>query len=90
MTKSFAILLMVTMLLVDGACWLHHIRADHEAALFDEIAAQAELNRMDLQILGKNLDNLNRETRFVLAELPIFYEHFHICATWEVKTTNQR
>jgi hypothetical protein len=45
---------------------------------------------MDLQILGKNLDNLNRETRFVLAELPIFYEHFHICATWEVKTTNQR
>jgi hypothetical protein len=90
MSKSLAILLMATMLLVDGACWLHNIRADHEAALIDEIAAQAELNRIDLQTLGENLDNLNREARFALAALPIFYEHFHVCSTWKVKRANHR
>ena len=90
MSKSLAILLMATMLLVDGACWLHNISADREAALIDEIAAQAELNRIDLQTLGENLDNLNRETRLALAELPVFYEHFHVCSTWNVKRTNQR
>jgi hypothetical protein len=90
MSKSLAILLMATVLLIDGACWLHNIRADHEAALIDEIAAQAELNRIDLQTLGEKLDNLNREARFALADLPIFYEHFHVCSSWKVKRANHR
>jgi hypothetical protein len=90
MSKSLAILLMATVLLVDGACWLHNIRANYEAALIDEIAAQAELNRIDLQTLGENLDNLNQATRFALADLPIFYEHFHVCSSWKVKTASQR
>jgi hypothetical protein len=90
MSKSLAILLMVTVLFVDGACWLHNVRANHEAALIDEIAAQAELNRIDLQTLGEKLDNLNREARFALANLPIFHEHFHVCSTWKVKRANHR
>jgi hypothetical protein len=76
---------MATMLLVDGACLLHNIRADHEAALLDEIASQAELNRICLKALGEQLDNLDREASFTHANLPIFYEHFHVCSTWEVE-----
>jgi len=90
MSKFLAIFLMAAMILVDGACWLHHIKAGHEAALVDEIAAQAELNRIDLQTLGEKLDNLNREARFALANLPIFCEHFHVCSTWKVKRANHR
>jgi len=90
MSKALAIFLLVTMLLIDGACWLHDMRADHEAALIDQIASQADLNRMALQALGENLDHLNRETQFVLADLPIFYEHFHVCSTWTMERANPR
>ena len=90
MSRSSAILLMAIMLLVDGACWLHHIRSDHEAARIDEIAVVAELNQIDLQTLGNELDNLGKEADFALANLPVFYEHFHVCSTWKVKRANHR
>ncbi len=89
MSRSLAIFLMATMLLIDGACLLHNMRADHEAALVDEIASQAELNRICLQTLGVELDNLDLEANFVLANLPIFYEHFHVCSTWKAETTRK-
>ncbi len=90
MRRSSAILLMGIMLLVDGACWLHHMRSDHEAALIDEIALVAELNQIDLQTLENEIDNLGKEAGFALANLPIFYEHFHVCSTWKVKRANHR
>jgi hypothetical protein len=90
MSRSSAIFLMATMLFVDGACWLHHIRSDREAALIDEIAIVAELNQMDLHSLGNELENLAKEADFALENLPIFYEHFRVCSTWKVKRANHR
>jgi hypothetical protein len=90
MSKSLAILLLVTMLLIDGACWLHQMRADQEAALIDQVAAQVELNRMALQSLGEDLDNLNCKTQFALSDLRIFYEHFRLCSTWNMEQGNPR
>lgn len=90
MSKSLAILLLVTMLLIDGGCWLHQMRADQEAALIDQVAAQVQLNRMALQSLGKDLDKLSCKTQFALSDLGIFYEHFHVCSTWNMERGKPR
>ena len=80
MAISSAILFMAIMVFASGGFALQSIRASHETSLWDEIATQVELNRIQLNNLQGELVQLEQQEFFVSNCLCIYYEHFNECA----------
>jgi hypothetical protein len=83
MVRSSAINLFMTILVFACAgLALQSVRAGHGTALWDEIATQVELNRIDLKGLQGELDQLEHQKCFVSKSLDIYYEYLDECSTW--------
>lgn len=80
MARSSAILFMAIMVFASGGFALQSIRASHETSLWNEIATQVELNRIQLNNLQGELVQLEQQESFVSKSLGVYYEHFNECA----------
>lgn len=76
---------MAIMVFASAGFALQSIRASHEAALWDDIATQVELNRIQLKSLKGELDQLERQECFVSKSLEMCYEYLDVCSTWEME-----
>lgn len=80
MARSSAIFFMVIMVFASGGFALQSIKASHETSLWNEIATQVELNRIQLNNLQGELVQLEKQEFFVSNCLDIYNEHFDVCA----------
>lgn len=85
MVRSLAMNLFVAIMVFASAGFaMKSIRATHETALWDEVAPQVELNRIQLKGLQRELDQLEQQKCFVSESLTIYYEYLNECSTWEM------
>ena len=85
MVRSLAInLFMAIMVFASAGFALQSIKAWHETSLWDEIATQVELNRVRLNGMQGELDELEQQKCFVSKSLNIYYEYLNECSTWEM------
>ena len=80
MARSSAILFMTIMVFASGGLALQSIKASHETSLWNEIAIQVELNRIQLNNLQGELVQLEQQESFVSNCLGVYYKHFNMCA----------
>ncbi len=86
MFKSLIInLFMAMMVFASAALALHSIRVGYDAAPWDDVATQVELNRIELKSLKGELDQLEGQVRFVSSSLGMCYEYLDMCSTWEME-----
>jgi hypothetical protein len=78
-------LFMAIMVFASAGFALQSIRASHDAALWDDVATQVELNRIQLESLKEELDQLDRQVCFIGNSLGLCYEYLDVCSTWEMK-----
>jgi hypothetical protein len=81
MARSSAILFLAIMVFASGGSALQSIKASHETSLWDEIATQVELNRIQLNCLQGELVQLEQQESFVSNCLGVYCEHFDVCDT---------
>ena len=85
MVRSSAInFFMAIMVFAAAGFAVQSIRTSNEPALWDEIATQVELNRIQLKSLQGELDQLERQECFVSKSLGIYYEYLDVCSSWEM------
>ena len=83
MVRSSAInLFMAIMVFASAGFTLQSIRASRETALWDEIASQVEVNRIQLKSLQGELDQLEQQKYFVSKSLDVYYEYLDECSTF--------
>ena len=80
MARSSAILFMAIVVFASGSFAVQSIRASHETSLWNEIATQVELNRIQLNCLQGELVQLEQQGSFVTTSLDVYCEHFDVCA----------
>jgi hypothetical protein len=81
MIRFYAVLFIAIMVFFAAGFALQTIRVAHNAVLWEEIATQVELNRMQLKRLQQGLDQLEQQVGFVSKTLRIHYEYFDACPT---------
>ena len=81
MVRSSAILFMAIMVFASGNSTLKCIKASHDTSLWNDIATQVELNRIQLNNLQGELVQLEQQESFVSNCLNVYCEHFDVCAT---------
>jgi hypothetical protein len=75
-------LFMAIMIFASAGFTLQSIRASRETALWDEIASQVEVNRIQLKSLQSELDQLEQQKYFVNKSIDVYYEYLDECSTF--------
>ena len=85
MVRSLALnLFMAIMVFASADFAIQSIRASHDTALWDEVAIQVEMNRIQLRGLQGELHQLEQQKCFVSKSLDVYYEYLNECSTWDM------
>jgi hypothetical protein len=77
-TRSAIILLIAIIAFAAAGFLLQTVRASDEAALVEDIATHVKLNRIELQRLQGELDQLQHQLSSVTTSLRINYDYFRM------------